>query len=72
MAEKSGEPPARVGWAVAGVIPILVIVNVVDVRVAHASLVLGRPAPRGSWPSPVGLGSAGRNSAWAAERGGAG
>ena len=71
MAEKSGEPPGRVGWAVAGVIPILAAVNVVDVRVAHASLVLGR-APRGSWPSPVGLGSAGRNSAWAAERGGAG
>jgi membrane protease YdiL (CAAX protease family) len=41
MAETSGEPPERLGWAVAVVVAFLVVVNVVDIRVAHASLVLG-------------------------------
>jgi membrane protease YdiL (CAAX protease family) len=41
VAETSGGPSGRVGWAVAAVVPILAAVNVVDVRVAHASLVLG-------------------------------
>jgi hypothetical protein len=41
MAETSGEPPVRLGWAVAVVIVVLAVVNVVDIRVAHASLVLG-------------------------------
>jgi uncharacterized protein len=34
-------PPGRVGRAVAATVAVLVVVNVVDVRVAHASLVLG-------------------------------
>src|SRR6476469_1786281 len=38
MAETSGAPPGRLGWAVA---VVLVAVNVIDVRVTHASLVLG-------------------------------
>ena len=41
MAETSGEPSERLGWAVAVVVAVLVVVNVVDIRVAHASLVLG-------------------------------
>src|SRR2546423_15411652 len=41
MAEASGASPGRLGWAVAVVIVVLVAVNVIDVRVAHASLVLG-------------------------------
>src|SRR5436309_2629777 len=41
MAEKSGEPPGRLGWAVAVVIVVLGAVNVIDASVAHASLVLG-------------------------------
>ena len=41
MAETSAEPPERLGWAVAVVVAFLVVVNVVDIRVAHASLVLG-------------------------------
>jgi hypothetical protein len=60
----------RLGWAVAVVIVVLVAVNVIDVRVTHASLVLGRLAPRGSWRDRLGgLGSAGRSSAWAGEPG---
>ena len=72
MAESSGEAPGRLGWMVAVVVALLLVINVVDARVAHASLVLGRPALRGSWRSPGGLGSAGRSLAWAGERGGAG
>src|SRR5690348_16603971 len=41
MAETSGAPPGRIGWAVAVVIVVLAAVNVIDIRVAHASLVLG-------------------------------
>src|SRR6516162_7723542 len=41
MAEPSGEPPGRLGWAVAVVIALLVVINVVNARVAHASLVVG-------------------------------
>ena len=41
MAETSSEPSGRLGWAVAIVIAVLAVVNVVDARVAHASLVLG-------------------------------
>ncbi len=65
MAETSNEPSRRVGWAIAAVVPVLAVVNVVDVRVAHASLVLGPVAAAGllalarwaglSWPE-LGLG----------------
>ena len=41
MAETPGEPPGRLGWAVAVVVAFLAVVNVIDIRVAHASLVLG-------------------------------
>jgi uncharacterized protein len=41
MAETSGAPPGRLGWAIAVVIVVLGAVNVIDIRVAHASLVLG-------------------------------
>src|ERR1700748_3977245 len=41
MAETSGAPPGRLGWAVAVVIVVLAAVNVIDIRVGHASLVLG-------------------------------
>jgi membrane protease YdiL (CAAX protease family) len=41
MAETSGEPSGRLGWAIAVVIAVLVVVNVVDARVPHASLVVG-------------------------------
>ena len=41
MAEPSAEPPGRLGWAVAVVVALLVVINVVDIRVAHASLVVG-------------------------------
>jgi len=41
MAETSGDAPGRLGWAIAIVIAALVVVNVVDARVAHASLVVG-------------------------------
>ena len=41
MAKTSGDPPGRLRWAVAVVVAVLVVVNVVDARVAHASLVLG-------------------------------
>ena len=34
-------PPGRLHWAVAVVIVVLVCVNVIDIRVTHASLVLG-------------------------------
>jgi membrane protease YdiL (CAAX protease family) len=37
----SGVPPGRLRWALAVVVAVLVAVNVIDVRVAHASLVLG-------------------------------
>src|SRR6201993_4701291 len=65
VAEASGEPPGRLGWAIAVVVAVLVVVNVVDVRVAHASLVLGPAGAAGflaiarwaglSWPE-LGLG----------------
>ncbi len=76
MAEKSGAPPGRLGWAVAVVIVVLVAVNVIDIRVAHASLVLGPVGAAGflaiarwaglSWQElglgrePGGAGSSGR------------
>jgi uncharacterized protein len=41
VAKTSADPPRRLGWAVAIVVAGLVVVNVVDARVAHASLVLG-------------------------------
>jgi hypothetical protein len=41
MAETSGEAPERLGWAVAVVVAVLVVANVVDAHVAHASLVIG-------------------------------
>jgi hypothetical protein len=41
MAETSGEATERLGWAVAVVVAVLVVVNVVDAHVAHASLVIG-------------------------------
>jgi uncharacterized protein len=41
MAEKSGEPSKRVSWVIAGMVPFLAAVNVVDIRVPHASLVIG-------------------------------
>jgi uncharacterized protein len=41
MAETPGESPGRLGWAVAVVVAVLIVVNVVDARVVHASLVLG-------------------------------
>ncbi len=41
MAGTSGNPPRRLDWAVAVVVVVLGFVNVIDVRVAHASLVLG-------------------------------
>jgi len=41
MAETAGEPPGRLGWAIAVVVAVLVFVNVIDFRVAHAPLVLG-------------------------------
>jgi membrane protease YdiL (CAAX protease family) len=37
----SSLPPGRLNWAVAVVVVVLVSVNVIDIRVAHASLVLG-------------------------------
>jgi membrane protease YdiL (CAAX protease family) len=41
VAKTSADPPVRLGWAVAVVVAGLVVVNVADARVAHASLVLG-------------------------------
>ena len=41
MAKTSGDPPGRLRWAVAVVVAGLMVVNVADARVAHASLVLG-------------------------------
>jgi membrane protease YdiL (CAAX protease family) len=37
----SSPPPGRLHWAVAVVVAVLVAVNVIDIRIAHASLVLG-------------------------------
>ena len=64
--------PGRLGWAVAVVIVVLAAVNVIDARVAHASLVLGPAGAAGFWRSLGGPGSAGRSLAWAGEPGGAG
>jgi len=41
MAGMARVPPGRLRWAVAVVVAVLVFVNVIDVRVVHASLVLG-------------------------------
>jgi membrane protease YdiL (CAAX protease family) len=41
MAGISCAPPGRLRWAVAVVVAFLVVVNVLDARVAHAALVLG-------------------------------
>ena len=41
MAGTSSDSRERVGWAVTVVVAVLACVNVVDARVAHASLVLG-------------------------------
>ena len=45
MAGFSCVPRRRLDWAVVIVIAFLVAVNVVDVRVAHAALVLGPDTP---------------------------
>ena len=37
----SDRPPGRLHWAIAIVVVVLVCVNVIDIRIAHASLVLG-------------------------------
>jgi membrane protease YdiL (CAAX protease family) len=65
MARTSRIPPRRLRWAVAGVLAVLVLANVVDARIAHASLVLGPTGAAGlialarwaglSWPE-LGLG----------------
>jgi len=47
MAGTSCDPRGRVDWAVAVVIAVLACVNVIDARVAHASLVLGPAAAAG-------------------------
>ena len=62
----SGPSPGRLHWAVAIVVVFLVFVNVIDIRIAHASLVLGPAGAVGllalarwaglSWPE-VGLGA---------------
>ena len=41
MTEIPSAPPGRLGRAVAVTVAVLVMVNVIDIRVAHASLVLG-------------------------------
>ena len=41
MASTPCDPPGRLGWAVAGVLAVLALVNAIDASVAHASLVLG-------------------------------
>ena len=41
MAATSCVPSRRLGWAIAVVLAVLLCVNVIDVRVAHASLILG-------------------------------
>lgn len=41
MAQATDRPPGRLGWAVAVVVVILGFVNVIDIRVRHASLVIG-------------------------------
>src|SRR2546421_11646774 len=60
VASTSCDPPGRLGWAVAGVLAVLALVNVIDASVAHASLVLGPAGAAGllaiarwaglSWP----------------------
>lgn len=42
MRERTSDlPPGRLHWAIAIVVVVLVAVNVIDIRIAHASLVLG-------------------------------
>ena len=41
MAGTPSKPPRRLGWALAIVVAVLGCANVIDIRVAHASLVLG-------------------------------
>jgi membrane protease YdiL (CAAX protease family) len=41
VATGSRDPPGRLYWAVAAVLGVLAFVNVIDARVAHASLVAG-------------------------------
>jgi uncharacterized protein len=41
MAGTPAHPPARLGWAIAAVVVMLGCVNVVDIRVRHASLIVG-------------------------------
>ena len=41
MTEIPSAPPGRLGRAIAVTVAVLVMVNVIDIRVAHASLVLG-------------------------------
>ena len=77
MAEGSSGARIPFGWAVAVVIAFLALVNVIDIRVAHASLVLGPAGAAGllllarraglSWHE-LGLGSGTwrRGLAWAA------
>ena len=49
-------PGGRLDWAVVVVVAFLAAVNVVDARIAHAALVLGRPAPWPCWRWAGGLG----------------
>jgi uncharacterized protein len=76
MTEISSTPPGRLGRAVAVTVAVLVVVNVVDVRVAHASLVLGPTGAVGllaiapwaglSWPElGLGRGTWRRGMVWA-------
>jgi hypothetical protein len=67
MAETSGEPRGRLGWAVAVVIVVLVAVNVIDARVTHASLVLGPVGAAGFLAIARWAGLSWQEPAWAGE-----
>ena len=56
MARASRVFRGRLDWAIIFVIAFLVVVNVIDIRVKNASLVLGRPARRDCWRWPGGPG----------------
>ena len=77
MASTPCDPPGRLGWAVAGVVAVLALVNAIDASVAHASLVLGPAGAAGllaiarwaglSWPElGLGPGTWRRGLIWAA------
>ncbi len=74
MARGSCVLRGRLDWAIAITIAFLVLVNVIDIRVKNASLILGPAGAAGllalaRW---AGLSWAGLSSAWAGERGGVG